>query len=476
MLKNAGSLTIARLTGDGLSFLLFIVLSRRFGPEGIGHYAFGMAIAGLAYALVNFGLEDFSIRECARMDARQRSSFLGCLMSFQIGLALLVLVLLGGFFALKGLNTKEIQIIALLSVYYMILAFTKILFTPAISQEYMIIPSLTELFCRVGIIISSIFLVIALETSLPVALLPYPVGGIVLLVFAAFSSRHFNKRLSLTISLNQAKETLREAWPFGAAIVIFTLQVRISYIVLGILSGPEATGIYASGIKFLETGVFPLVYLALAAYPSLSSSYASNREAFQKLSDRLFRTSMACGALLAWVLIFIAPELIVPILGESFSSSRSVLQSIGILGLLMAVDLPANRLLFAANLQQLRVKIMSCGVLVNLTFAVLLVPSMGVSGAVAATIFGQMVISTLSLIALITKGLSPFTWKMGLSFLLSTSAAFVTGKTAYLIFGGKWVPAGAALAAVCFGLIGTGFISPTKFFQGLGKNRPVASA
>ncbi len=472
MLKNAGALTTARLTGDGLSFLLFIVLSRRFGLEGIGHYAFGMAVAGLAYALVNFGLENFSIRECAKLDAQERSSFLGRLLGHQIGLALLVLILLVGFFAIKGLTAQDIQIASLLSAYFIILVFSKMLFTPAFSQQYMVVPSLTELFCRVCIIFSAIFLVTLRNAPLPVALLPYPVGSLVLLVFAVFSSLHFNKKLSITISLNQAKETFLAAWPFGASIIIITLQVRIGYLVLGTLSGPEATGIYASGIKFLETGVFPLVYLGLAAYPGLSSSFHANRETFQRLSDRLFRTSMVGGALLAWLLIFVAPELIVPILGPSFSSTKSMLQSIGILGILMAVDLPANRLMFAANLQQLRVKLMSFGVLVNLVLAVLLVPSMGVFGAVTATVLGQLVITTLSLKALISRGLSPLTWRMGLSFLISLFGAFVTGKIAHLIFGGEWAPALGSLATICLVLIGTGFISPAKVFSELREKTP----
>lgn len=74
MFKNASFPTIARFAGVGLGFLFFVVLSRRLEPEGIGQYAFGLAAALLVYSWVSFGLDDLSIRECARLARQNRES------------------------------------------------------------------------------------------------------------------------------------------------------------------------------------------------------------------------------------------------------------------------------------------------------------------------------------------------------------------------------------------------------------------
>ena len=86
---NAGWLTGGRIGGDLANLVLFVVLARTFGPEGIGQYAYALGIASLMYAAVNFGLEDFAVRECARTRSTERGALVGRLLVIQ-GVALLV--------------------------------------------------------------------------------------------------------------------------------------------------------------------------------------------------------------------------------------------------------------------------------------------------------------------------------------------------------------------------------------------------
>ena len=64
--RNASWLTISRVARDALGFGLFVFLSRSFGPEGIGLYAYGLAIAGFAQVVVGFGFRDLGVRELDR--------------------------------------------------------------------------------------------------------------------------------------------------------------------------------------------------------------------------------------------------------------------------------------------------------------------------------------------------------------------------------------------------------------------------
>ena len=53
VLFNTGGMATTRLVGDLASFFLFILFSRRFGPAGIGQYAYGFAISGLLFSAVS---------------------------------------------------------------------------------------------------------------------------------------------------------------------------------------------------------------------------------------------------------------------------------------------------------------------------------------------------------------------------------------------------------------------------------------
>jgi O-antigen/teichoic acid export membrane protein/glycosyltransferase involved in cell wall biosynthesis len=400
MLKNASWLTLVRVACDLLQFLLFMAFSRHYGPEGIGHYAYALAIAGLVFALVHLGFEDLAIRDLARLPREERPSFLGRLLALQMLISIAVCLLLVGFVFIGSHDSATSMAVLIMSAYYLQYGFIKTLFTPAFAQNQMVRPALVELVARLLIICTAIFLVWELEVSLPVALLPYPLIGLALVIAAALSARSYLGPLPLGIDWRQARETVRAAWPFGAALLIFTLQVRVSFILLARMLGPEATGIFASSLKFLEFGIFPFVFLALSCYPNLSRFHLRRPEDFRRLANRLYFLSLAGGALLTWALVFPAPGLITRLFGAPFAASVPVLQSMAILGILMAADIPAGRIMQAARLQRQRASCMLVGVVVTIVLVLLLVPPLGLYGAVLANIVGQMVITGLSLSSL----------------------------------------------------------------------------
>ena len=66
ILQNFGFLTAGKTLGDVFTFFLYVTLSRAFGQEGIGQYAFAMALTGFFAVGASFGLYNFSIKELSR--------------------------------------------------------------------------------------------------------------------------------------------------------------------------------------------------------------------------------------------------------------------------------------------------------------------------------------------------------------------------------------------------------------------------
>lgn len=463
--RNATLLTAARFAGDGLGFLFFIILSRRLGPEGIGQYALGMATALLVYSWVIFGMDDLSIRDCARLGSRERVTFLGQLLGLQLVLAAVVVVLFAGLLVFDWPARATITVCLILSGYYGALGFAQMLFTPAFAQQQIMFQSLAEVSTRAGATVSAILLVLFTGVSLPVALLPFSLAGLILVGCGLNSARRYNGRSGLSLSWQQVKTTARLAWPFGAVAILFTLQTRVSYIVLGAMSGEGATGIYASGIKFVETGVLPLAYLAMAAFPSLSRAQSENAERLNWIAGRQFRVSLAGGALLAWFLVFVLPDLIVPLFGPKFSLTQPLLPPLALLALILGAEIPVNRVLIASGLQGLVVKFLAWGVLANASLALLLVPVAGIYGAVAGTIGGQIIITALSLRTVHKRGVKLCAVKYLAAYLISLAACVLAGKAAQHIWGHAWVGAAGALAAMSLVWVTSGFVSLSQIFS-----------
>src|ERR1700716_4332692 len=91
-ISNALWLSSSRVLADILSFLLFIAVSRDFGPGGTGQYSYSFAIGALVALAATSGFEEFGIREYVRSAAAARARVWSDIISTQCAQLTLALV------------------------------------------------------------------------------------------------------------------------------------------------------------------------------------------------------------------------------------------------------------------------------------------------------------------------------------------------------------------------------------------------
>ena len=466
ILSNAGWLTGTRLAGNVVSVLLFVVLSRYFGPAGIGQYAYGLAIAGLIGAVVAFGLEDYAIRESSHLSLEARRLLLSRLLGTQLGIIALAVFGLLVFLLIARPSGEVVFIIILLSSYHVALAVSWTLFVPAFSQQSMAGPAITEFICRAGITGGVIMLVVGMHTSLSTALIPFPLGGLLLVVLAAASARRHNKSLTVRVHWHESTMIVRSVWPFAASLVVDTMYSRAGLIMLSLFIGDATAGIYASSIKFLEVGAIPLVFLGFAVYPTLSILFKrSDQTSLTEAIDSFHRAMLIAGGLLAWALFFLVPLVLVPLLGESFADAVPVVRLLAILGVVMALDTTAVRLLFAMHLQIRMVKLQFLGLVLLLALNFIMIPRIGIIGAVAAMIVASTGTTLMYYIALQSRiKIMPLVKSACLFFGL-LGIAFLAGAASTWLSASPWLPSLTSLAMLAIGILVTSFLPIRKLLQ-----------
>lgn len=445
MLTNAGWLTSARLGGDLLQFFQFVIFSRYFGPDGIGQYALGLAITGFVYASISLGLEDYAIRECARCPADRRGSFIGKLLAIQLLFIALVSLFLIGLAWLTGPSPAKLTIVLLLSVQQFALALSRTFFSPAFAQERMVGPAVAELLGRISMVILSTGLVFFFHVSLPLALIPFPIGGLAVLFAAVVSARSYVQGVELHVSWSESRRILQEAWPFTATLFVFYLRARGSIILISLILGDAATGLFATSLKFLEVGIMPLHYLGVAAYPNLTRLFVKDKSQFMEASDRLLRLALIIGALAAWMLFFIVPNVVIPLLGEKFTASIPLVQSMALLALITPLATTLVRLLLSMHLQLKRLRISVFGICLNLVLTLLLLPFWGVQGAVAGWTMSMVITSVLFFQAVGEEVPASRLSRTFLSFSLIIIPIVFSCSFLLVLTGGFWVPAISSL-------------------------------
>ena len=458
ILSNASWLTFGRLAGDVLGFLLFVVLSRRFGPAGIGQYAYGFAVSGFVYVSATLGLEDYGVREFARLPVAERRRLLGRLLITQfVLLGLLVLGLLA--FLLVTRASPEVgAIILLFSGYQIALAVSRTLFVPAFAAQCMVAPALTELICRGLGVAVSLVLVLGVGASLLVTVAAFPAAGALLLIIALRSPKRHLGSIVWTASRQDVWSVVHAAWPFAAAEVVFQFYARADVILVLWIVGEAAAGIYASAFKFVEVGLVPLFFLGLAAYPGLTRLGADGGDRLTLAVDRMVTAVLFVSGLVAWGLVFVVPNVVTPLLGERFQNVGGLVRIMATLPPLMAIEIASTRVLLASHLQVTRVTRQASATGINVALNLLLIPYFGAVAAACSAIVGLIVADVLYLGAIRDAAIVRVFLKQGQKFIVVALVSALAGTVVGRMTASLRVPAtislmGYAAGAALMGLL-----------------------
>lgn len=390
---NAAWLTITRLAADLLGFLLFVAIARHFGPAGTGAYSYSFAIAALVSVLGSLGLDVYGVRELARLDPAAHQPLLASLLATQALAVGAALAGLAAFLVVSRPGPETAAAMVLLSIHLLGFAVARTLFAPAFARQAMAGPAIAELICRGGAIVTALTTMALLHVSLVTALTAFPVAGLLLAALAAVSASRRVGLLRARVPWATVRETIRVAWPFGASDIVFQVYARADLVLLTLFAGEAVAGIYASGFKFVEAGTMPLSFLSIAAFPELSRLFEADRRGFATSANDLLRRTLFLGGLLAWLLYFCMPVLIVPVFGHRFAAAAALMRPMAGLALLFAAEIVLVRLLLAAHLQVARVRLFTIATVVNVALNLILIPLFRIGGAVAAWMLTLIVIN-----------------------------------------------------------------------------------
>jgi len=390
--RNAIWLFAARISGDLLSLLLFILISRKFGPAGIGIYSYAFAVTGFVFVIGGLGIEEYGLREYARIDPALRSQVMAELLGVQAMMLAGALVAVSIYLLLTAPSLATLSVMASLGYYQAALALSSTLFIPAMGQQHMVGYALVDLICRGA---AFIFTGIAIEAwGLPIsqAMVGYPLAGSVLIALSLRSAVRHGGVLRVTLSRHSLLKTVSALWSFAAVEVLAQIVTRAGVIVLSLQIGAAAAGLYATGLRLIEVGLMPLTYMGVAAYPKMSRLFSEDLNAFRSFALNFIWAILAAGGILAWGLYFVAPELLVPVFGDRYSGTESVVRLMAGLALIQALELGIGRVLFAAHLQVLRAMAILLGAVGALVLSLIFTRKHGLDGAIAASVLSFVII------------------------------------------------------------------------------------
>lgn len=392
--RNASWLLACRVGADLLNFVLFLIVSRRFGPPGMGVYAYGFAIAGFVYSATTLGIDEYGVREYARRPADRRAPLIADLLGSQTCIAVLALIALAIYLIATSPDTAALTIILALTTYQLCSAFANTLFVPSMAEQRMVWPSVVVVLGRaIGLAIAAP-LILIWRAPLHVAVLAFVLSGVITVLLAARSAAGHGLPLRLHVALPALRANVRTLWSFAAADVMSQVFTRIGVIALTLFATDRAAGVYAAGLKLVELACLPLLFLGRAAYPGLSRAFGDPRE-FGRMTRQALWVGFTLAALSAAALAVAVPPLLVPMLGPGFAGSEPIVAAMSALVFVQGIEIVLGRLLLSANLNVARAAWTSIGACVCAALTLATSRAFGIEAAIAAVVLSFVLVDFL---------------------------------------------------------------------------------
>jgi O-antigen/teichoic acid export membrane protein len=452
VITNAFWLSFCRIAADVLSFALFAVISRAFGPAGTGQYSYAFALAALVSLVSTSGFEDYGIRQYARAAARERPALWEAMICAQTLQLLIGAAALAAFLGLSRTSAGNATIIIELSVYLVGWNAARTFFVPALASQSMVAPAFTDLVCRLSAILAALALAAFAHPSLQWMLAAFPIAGIVLPAVALRSAAKHGARPRFGGGWRGIIATWRGTSGFVGSEILNQFYARTDLLLIAYFLGDAQVGLYSTDIKFVEVGILPLVLLGTAAYPLLSAHAAGDPSTFEESGGDFTRIVFFCSGWLAVGIYFLVPLLIVPLFGVKFAPSAAVLPWFALFALMKGWEVAFYRLLYATRRQGFYFGALVMGTVLIVALNFPLIPAYGIRGAIAAAIVAILAVDLCCAVGLIrhlgTRILASAAVRVAIALIVTFACALLAQKAS----GSAWV--GAIAACTLFPLLG----------------------
>jgi len=381
--------SLANLFSKLVGLITLPIITRALGPEAYGNYNLVMVIVQYtALPIGLLGFRSYSIREIAA--ERKQISYAMEILSLQFSMAI-VSICLSFIVAYIIFKTNMLLFLAILLGYL-------IVFARAFDLEFFFVSQKDLAFPTIAKIIGQVFYVVGV-----VLFIKKPNDFVVLVLLASLSPiigdiiqlRRYIKNHStfrLKINFSQLWSTFKKTWMLGISQNLEGFLGTIPQLLLPIMLGTYALGIYVGGMKVYSILMLFYVTFFYALAPYLVQLNKKPMEKQKKYHLLIFLLMFSASSAIGIFLYMFGEPLIVLLMGKSFGESVIVFKAISItmIPLIPIMMLLGNILIYSGHEKYYLIGLIVDGIVILIT-APLFISHFGVEGAVYSLALAMLI-------------------------------------------------------------------------------------
>lgn len=393
--------TLVQILGKALSttlgVIITVILTRYLGPAGFGTFTFALVFVTMFGTLADWGITMITIREASKNE-KESGLIIGNVLLVRFCLACLAAVVSVLAIHLLPYDSQTKLVVSLASLSLLALSLKtsfQIIFTVKLKMENW---AISEVIANiVGIIL--ILVLVFYKFGLPQIILAVIFGHLAAAILAAVLGIKLLP-LKLSFITKYTRHLLLESIPMGGILILFTVYNRMDMIILSLVKGQEAVGLYGAAYRIYEVLIVIAAYFANSILPLISNYAVSDRDKLRQTFKKSYVVLFFLGISVALINFIFAPLGIAIIAGSKFTGSVLPLQILSLALIFSYFNHINGYTLIAIGKQWYSFYIAIFALVVNLVLNVIFIPIFSYPAAAFITFITEGVVVFSSLLAI----------------------------------------------------------------------------
>lgn len=385
--KNTSVLFITQILVYVIGFIITMYTARYLGTEGFGIISLALSITALVGVFADLGLMSLMIREVARNKSLRdkyvsNTALMKVLLSFLTFGIIVVLVNLLGYSELVKIVVYIITLSVIINAF---IGIFNAVFQAYEKMEYVSLGSISNS------IIMLLGTAVGIHFQLDILFFAsiYVIAGAVNFIFILVMYLWKYSQSKFDLDLSFWKPTLKEALFFGVTGIFVSIYFYIGSIVLSVLAGESAVGIYNAAWKLIFVLLFIPNVVIMALFPVMSQHFESSKELLKLEYEKTFKYLLIIATFIVMYGFVFADKIILIIYGSGYLDAIITLQTLIFVVPIIFLSSLSSNLLNAINKQRLVTLITAIMAIFNVILNVLLIREFSFIGAAVVTILTE---------------------------------------------------------------------------------------
>ena len=411
VLSNTVIQVLGRLTTAAVSIIVLKLITVYLGKAGYGAYTTVYEFLAFFAIIADFGIFQIAVKEMSAHPEKRKMIF-GNIFALRLALATFAmsLAIISAFLIPKYSNTPiPIGVVVASATTFLTIIFGTLssILQVDLRMQWSVLGLIASKFAALGWMLYAIFRWFPENPEMGFfqLLVAGAVGGIFQVLIVFFNVKN---EISLRFDFKFWKEILIKTLPYGAAVLLATIYVRIDVILLSLLRSQEEVGIYGVAARIMENLAVISIFFLNSTLPTVARLFRDNHEKLKKLLQYAFDFLLLIGfpivvggIILAFPIIALvsSPEFLSNF-SEGFFGSDVALQMLLVAMLLAYLGNLFGFTLLAGNQQVKLMHVNAIAVVFNLLSNLVVIPIWGFRGAAATSIMSQIFVCILGFLFL----------------------------------------------------------------------------